>query len=205
LHNAALSVLERAGHTVAISNLQTQGFNPIASPQDFVTSSGVHADYVLEQRRAINTGTGFSPDIQSEMDKIKAADLVILNFPLRWSGPPAILQGWLQRVLAMGFAWDAEARYDKGLMRGKRALVSVAVGDPESYYSPEGIHRASVQQHIYSLLHSTLAFCGFDVHEPFILMNLTAETEEQKQADVITYSKLLETIENDTNFVFKHA
>lgn len=205
LHNTALSVLERAEHKVVQSNLQAQQFNPVTSSLDFNTSSGTHAEYIFEQQRAINTGSGFSPDIQAEMDKVAAADLIIMHFPLKWSSPPAILQGWLEKVLAMGFAWNAEAKYEKGLMRGKRVLVTTVVGDPEAFYSSEGIHKASVQQHLFSLLHSTLAFCGFDVLEPFIIMNATAQSQLEREHDVKAYGEMLKTIETDQNFIFKHS
>lgn len=205
LHNSALSVLERAGHTVVNSELYVQKFNPVTSSLDFNTSSGAHADYMYEQQRAINTGSGFSPDIQAEMDKVKSADLIILNFPLWWGGPPAILKGWLDKVLAMGFAWNADSKYQQGLMRGKKVLVTLAVGDPESFYGPNGMHRASVQQHLYGLLHSTLAYCGFDVLSPFVVMNTTAAAPEELASSLEQYSKFLSNIESTSSFIYKQA
>lgn len=203
MQNATLSVLARSGHNIRQTNLYAQEFNPIASKLDFNTSSGVHASYILEQQRAINTGSGFSPDIQAEMDKLKQSDLLILNFHLYWSAPPAVISGWLQKVLAMGFAWGANQRYQNGLMRGKKALVTCTVDDPISYYSPEGMHGATVHQHLYGLLHSTLAFCGFDVLEPVIILNTIASTQQEKDTDIAEYSRLLQSIEQWDDYIYK--
>jgi NAD(P)H dehydrogenase (quinone) len=41
-------------------------------------------------------------DIQAEIDKVKRAHLIILNFPLYWTSVPAILKGWIDRVFVSG-------------------------------------------------------------------------------------------------------
>ncbi len=204
LQNAALGVLERAGHKVAMTDLYAQQFNPVASIIDFNTSSGANADYIFEQERAVNTGSGFSPDINAEMEKVKNADLIIIHFPLWWSGLPAILKGWFDRVLAMGFAWDASSRYSTGLMRGKKVLTSVAVADPISYYDVKGMHGASIEQHLYGVLHSTLAFCGFDIFKPFIVDNTTMSTNEDLSSKINEYRTLLNSIEEYSDYIYKY-
>jgi NAD(P)H dehydrogenase (quinone) len=204
LHNVALGVLERAQHTVTLTELYAQQFNPVATKIDFVVSSGSHVNYMFEQQRAVNTGTGFSPDITAEMEKVSAAELLIIHFPLWWGGPPAILKGWFERILAMGFAWGPDARYERGLLRGKQVLLSVTVGDPLSYYSATGMHRASIEQHLYPVIHNTLAFCGFDIRTPFIVPNVTAAGKEELEAAVLQYKELLEHISDNQTFVLQH-
>ena len=103
----------------------------------------------------------------------------------------------------MGFAWNADARFDKGLLRGKRALIVTTVGDPESFYSVDGMHRASVEQHLYSLTHNTLAFCGLDVLESFIVHNTTAASKEDLETSVERYRTMLQSI-NQAPLLYKH-
>ena len=38
------------------------------------------------------------------MRRVAAADAIVVVFPLRWFGPPAILKGWIDRVWNHGFA-----------------------------------------------------------------------------------------------------
>lgn len=205
LHNTALGVFERSEHKTVVTDLYAQQFNPVASSLDFKTKSASHANYMFEQQRAVNVGNSFSPDILEEMEKIKAADIVVIHFPLWWGATPTILKGWFERVLAMGFAWNADSRYSNGLLKGKKVLLAVSVGDPESYYSRDGMHKATVEQHLYSLTHSTLAFCGFDVYKPFIIHNVTAASQSDLEEQVETYRKLLESLSTYQDFVYKHA
>lgn len=205
LQYSALSVLERAGHSVAVTNLYAQSFNPVAGKVDFKTSSVQHANYMFEQQRSINTGSGFSPDIESEMDKIKNAELIIFHFPLWWSSVPAIVKGWIDRVFAMGFAWDASHKFAEGLLRGKKVLIAVAAGDPESFYSPDGMHKASVEQHLYPLIHGTFAYCGLDVLKPFVAHNLTAASQEELEQRLADYRDMLSRMETNPEYTYKHA
>jgi NAD(P)H dehydrogenase (quinone) len=204
LHNTALGVFERTQDSVMVTDLYAQQFNPVASIIDFRTSSGTHANYMFEQQRAVNTGSGFSPDLQAEMDKVAKADIIIIHFPLWWGSPPAILKGWFERVFAMGFAWNSNSRYSKGLLKGKKILLAVSVGDPASYYSSEGMHRATVEQHLYSLTHNTLAFCGFDVFKPYIVSNVTAASQDELEGKIETYRLLLQSIQDYDSYIYKH-
>lgn len=205
MHNAALGVFERAGHTVVNSELYAEQFNPVATMVDFATNSGVHADYIFEQQRAVNTGSGFSPDIQAEMDKVKAADMIIFHFPLWWGGSPAIMKGWTERILAMGFAWNSDARYNSGLMRGKTALVSITAPDPENYYSAKGEHKATVEQHMYGMLHGTLAFCGFDVLKPYTIYGTAGSSVKELEPEIDKYNDHLQRINDNSEFIYKHS
>ena len=72
----------------------------------------------------------------------------------------------------MGVAWDSGQFYEKGLLRGKQAMLVVSAGHPAQYYANNGIHRAAPLQVLHAINHGTLAFCGFDVHEPFVALNV---------------------------------
>lgn len=172
MKNLMVDVLARQGHTVAVSDLYAQGFSPVAQKWDFVTTTGEHFNYLLEQKHAARLELAFSPDILGEIQRVQAADLVIFVSPLWWSSVPAILKGWFDRVLAMGVAWDAGKFYEAGLLRGKQAMLALAGGHPAEYYQPNGKHRTTVGQVLQPINYSTLAFCGFNVHEPYVALNV---------------------------------
>jgi NAD(P)H dehydrogenase (quinone) len=177
LKNLATQVLSAQGHSVAISDLYGQGFNPIAQKWDFVTTSGKHFNYMLEQKHAARLDMAFSPDIVGEIQKIKAADLIIFATPIWWFSVPAILKGWFDRVLAMGVAWDSGQIYENGLFRGKQAMLLAAAGGPDQYYQQDGKHQATSEQITHHINHGTLAFCGFNVHEPYIALNVLGQED----------------------------
>lgn len=179
LKNTALQTLGQQGHNVVVSDLYGEGFNPVAQKWDFVTTSGGHFNYMLEQRHAARLEMSFSPDISGEIQKVQAADVVMFISPLWWFSVPAILKGWFDRVLAMGVAWDGGKFYDKGLMRGKQAMMVMAAGHPADYYQTGGVHKQTITQVLQPINYGTLAFCGFNVHDPFVASNVLGMSSQE--------------------------
>ncbi len=44
-----------------------------------------------------------------------------LKFPMYWFSVPAIMKGWMDRVLTLGFAYTLEKRYSEGIFRVRPA------------------------------------------------------------------------------------
>lgn len=180
MKNVAVQVLEGQGHSVVVSDLYGQGFSAVAQKWDFVTVSGGHFNYSLEQKHAANLEMSFSPDILGEIQKLKAADIVLFITPIWWLSVPAILKGWFDRVLAMGVAWDKDKIFENGLLRGKQAMIIAAAGNPADFFKVDGRYRASPTQILYAINHGTLAACGFNVHEPYMALNMLASSPEER-------------------------
>jgi NAD(P)H dehydrogenase (quinone) len=172
MKNMAIEALSAQGHNIVVSDLYGQGFNAVAQKWDFVTTSGGHFNYMLEQRHAARLDNAFSPDILGEIQKLQAAELILFLTPIWWFSVPAILKGWFDRVLAMGVTWDGGKIYENGLLRGKQAMIVASAGGPAEYYKPDGKHKATPQQILHPINHGTLAFCGLNVHEPFVALNV---------------------------------
>ncbi len=199
LHNRALSFFEKRGDQVTVSDLYGSGFHAVAAKWDFVTSGGPHQNYMMEQKRIVekDNGAGFAEDIKTEIARLRAADLVVFEFPIWWNAPPAIMKGWFDKVFALGIAWDGSHRYQSGLLSGKKALIITTAGDNEALYTPEGVHKATLNQYLYPLLHGTLAQAGFDVLKPFVAFNLTAAGEEERSGIINNLnSHLVESVTN---------
>jgi NAD(P)H dehydrogenase (quinone) len=126
----------------------------------------------------------FSPDILGEIQKIQAADAVLFIFPIWWLSVPAILKGWFDRVLAMGVAWDAGMIFENGKLRGKQAMIIASAGNSDVYYTANGRYRATPNQILYPINHGTLAACGFNVHEPFVALNVLG-TDDVGRAKIL--------------------
>ena len=186
LHSRAVRFFEGRGDQVTVSDLYASGFHAVAEKWDFKVSGGAHADYALEQKRVADAGLdGFAEDIQDEIKKLRAADMVILEFPTWWHAPPAIMKGWIDKVFALGVVHDSNHHYKDGFMRGKQAMVITSVSDPETMYSSEGPYKATLGQYLYPLLHGTLAQTGFSVTHPYIVYNtmMASKDEQQKKID----------------------
>ena len=111
-------------------------FDPESDHRNFTTVK--NPDFFkqqIEEVHATEVGS-LAPDVEAELRKVEACDLMIWQFPLWWFGLPAILKGWADRVFAMGRTYGGERFYENGVFMGKRALLSVTTGEPEAVYQP---------------------------------------------------------------------
>lgn len=167
MKKTATRVLEAAGHTVVISDLYRMGFKAVADAQDFLERQDRHVlKRQKEELAAARLGT-LSHDILVEQERLRTCDLLILQFPLWWFSMPAILKGWVDRVLTMGFAYGGGKWYDEGGLKGRKAMLSLTTGGPEHIYTPHG-RNGSMDQLLFPIQHGILYFCGFEVLPPFI-------------------------------------
>lgn len=195
LKNVSLQLLESHGYGAVVSDLYAQGFNPTAEKYDFTVMSGDNFNYMHEQKNAALHSLGFAPDIVEEIKKVKEADVIIFHFPLWWSSVPAILKGWIDRVLAMGVAWDGRGQiFSDGLLRGKQALIVTTAAEPTENYKADGVHKGTVEQMLHPFLHGTLAYCGMDIWQPFVVYDLLNKTDEQRAQIIEMYRGHLDSM-----------
>ena len=78
-------------------------------------------------------------DVEAEQNKLAAADVIVLQYPLWWYGWPSLLQKWMEDVFVRGFSHGSTGT----ALRGKKLVVSLTTGAAESYYDaqPGGIER----------------------------------------------------------------
>lgn len=171
--NAALcararDVLTAAGHEVTVCDLYAEGFNPVAGRHDFSTVADPgRFHYQSEQAHAARHG-GFAPDIAREQERVAAADLLILQFPLWWGGVPAILKGWGERVYAYGFGYADGLRFDTGVFRGRRAMVSMTTGGTLARFGAGAPYGELERQVLWQIQHLGLEYMGYELEEPFV-------------------------------------
>jgi len=167
MFRTAVQTLRDAGHAVATSDLYAMGFNPVSSRLNFTTTKD--PDYLklqLEEMHATERD-GFAANLEAEMAKVEACDLMIWQFPLWWFGLPGILKGWVDRVFAMGRTYGGGRIYDSGVFRGKRAVLSLTTGGPREAYTPEGFN-GDIDGILRPIQRGVLEFVGFDVLAPQI-------------------------------------
>jgi NAD(P)H dehydrogenase (quinone) len=106
-------------------------------------------------------------DVQRHLHLLRAADLVILQFPLWWFTAPAILKGWLDRVMVYGPMYNSRQRHEHGVMQGKRALLSVTTGSSARACAVDG-REGDTRLLLWPLMYS-LRYVGFEAMEPFVV------------------------------------
>src|ERR1700730_8633409 len=89
--------LRRAGHDVQLSDLYAMRWKATFDAADFPDrDANEPLDPEGASKHAYETGTQ-TPDIAAEQDKLRQADVLILQFPMWWYTMPAILKGWVDR------------------------------------------------------------------------------------------------------------
>ena len=114
--NAAIAArcvdtLKQLKHTVRFHDLYQEGFDPVIRPQELV-SDDISLNALVKQH----------------CNEIREADGIVIVHPNWWGMPPAILKGWVDRVLRPGVAYafdekDSGGGVPIGLLKAKAAVV----------------------------------------------------------------------------------
>jgi NAD(P)H dehydrogenase (quinone) len=117
LHRAVIGALSEAGHEVDDCDLYATGFDPVMTARE---------------RRAHNTSNPDLSAVEHYVERLRAADAVVLCFPVWWYGMPAILKGYFDRVWVNGVAFHlrAEGKIEPGLHRIRKLWVVTTYGVP---------------------------------------------------------------------------
>lgn len=163
-----------AGHSilsehydVTVSDLYAEGFDPALSERDLGSLSTVPGNLAELAGDAYARGE-VEPEVRREQKSLAASELLVLQFPLWWYGPPAMLKGWLDRVLQTGFAQgdvDEETgmprRYGDGMLTGRKALIIVTAGDDQRTLGPRGVS-GDLDSLLFPLTHGALWYVGIE-------------------------------------------
>ena len=84
VRDAVIRGLKAAGHEVDLLDLYAEGFNPVMG---------------REERLAYHEPGLNTAPIAGHLERVKQAEALIFVAPTWWYGPPAMLKGWLDRVL----------------------------------------------------------------------------------------------------------
>ena len=107
----ARGVAALADHDVRVCDLYADGFQPAMSAEELRS----YAEPMLGE------------DLQTYADDLAWAEVLVLMYPTWWSGQPAMLKGWIDRLWIAGVAWQlpAGAKQIRGRLRHIRRIVAV--------------------------------------------------------------------------------
>jgi putative NADPH-quinone reductase len=118
LRDRVAAALQRTGANHTLLDLYASGFDPALSRAERLA----HLDHGLRP-----------PDLEPHFQALQAADLLIFVYPTWWYGLPAMLKGWIDRVLRAGVAFRLPAGADviqPMLTRIRRIVVVTTYGSP---------------------------------------------------------------------------
>ncbi len=146
------------GHEVRVMQLGELQFDPV-----------LHMGYRGKQ--------ALEPDLLAAQAAISWAEHLCFVFPVWWGGPPALLKGFLDRLMQPGFAFQ----YRKGkafpeqLLRGRSADMLVTMDTPPWYF--KWVYRMPA---IHLMRKTTLEFCGIKPVKTLMLGPVLGSSAKQR-------------------------
>lgn len=119
-----VDALERAGVPVRFHDLYAEGFDPVLTAEEAYTS-GARAEEFLAAEP--------DPLVRRYRSELREAGGLVAIHPNWWGKPPAILGGWLDRILVPGVAYrlDDAGGAPESLLSLRRLLVVNTSDTPE--------------------------------------------------------------------------
>lgn len=151
-----------AGHEADLADLYAEGFRPELGAEDL---------------RTFARG-GTPPDVHAYQERVAAAQNLAFVFPVWWFSPPAMMKGFVERVLFEEFAF----RFGRGgrvvgLLAHERALVLNTTGASSAMYGLFGF--AEPMDRIFC--EWTLKFCGVRKVERVLLHGVPDATDAERR------------------------
>ena len=108
--DTVIGTLQSSGHSVFFHDLYAEQFDPI------LPSIEIPGDAYLD------------PVIREHCDELAGVDGIVIIHPNWWGQPPAILKGWVDRIIRPGVAYefaegDGGEGVPVGLLKARTALV----------------------------------------------------------------------------------
>lgn len=146
--------LEANGHEIDIIDLYLDNFNPVLPASDLALYS---------------KGECRDPKIKQYQERLNRADHLFFIFPVWWYDLPAILKGFLDRVLLKGWAYEyASSGIPKGLLGFVRTTTVIStMKSPAWYYRL--LYNGAIKA---GFIKGTLKFCGLKKIKWFNICNI---------------------------------
>ena len=190
----AAETLRGRGAEVVVSDLYAEGFDPVVKAADFPDRRDpAYFNVALEQRHA-EAANRLPADVGRELDRLMWADLVILSFPLYWFSVPAMLKGWIDRVLVSGRCYGGRRFYDRGPLAGRSGLAALTMGGRAHMIGAGSIH-GPIEDLLKPLLQGTLGYTGMRVLPPYVACHVPYIDDAARRAILADYAGFLERLE----------
>ncbi|MDD3179755.1 MAG: NAD(P)H-dependent oxidoreductase [Opitutaceae bacterium] len=115
--DTAVAAARRCGHEAVLHDLYEEKFDPLLQPAE------------------LSKNAKLDPSIARHCADLTSADGIVIVHPNWWGQPPAILKGWLDRVVRQGVAYEFRTGpngegQSVGLLKMQTALVVTTANTP---------------------------------------------------------------------------
>lgn len=156
-----VAALKNKKQEVHVRDLYMLNFDPVLKASDLE---------LLQKGRV-------TADVQAEQNEIKWAEVMTFIFPVWWTGLPARVKGYIDRVFSHGFAFAIDKDGVKGLLKGKKVLILNTTGTPEGVYESAGMIKSMNQ----TMDTGIFEFCGIEMLGHKYFAGVTSNTPEERK------------------------
>jgi NAD(P)H dehydrogenase (quinone) len=111
------------GHLAVLRDLYRMKFDPVLKASERPTASNF----------------ALSSDVTSELEVIGGAEIFVLVYPIWFGTPPAMIKGYVERILGAGFSHkSARTHAFSPLLGGKQLLSFTSSGTPKQWLTDQG-------------------------------------------------------------------
>ncbi|RJE90407.1 flavodoxin family protein [Paenibacillus sp. 1011MAR3C5] len=150
--------LRQKGHEVVVRDLYAMKFQPVISSSEILG--------------------GVGEDIEQEQEYLKWAEVITFIYPIWWTGLPAIVKGYIERVFSYGFAYRYVNGEQKGMLKGKKAVVINTLGKSHAEYVASGMDRALLLTSDKGIFE----YCGMEVQQHVFFESVPSSDEATRTA-----------------------
>lgn len=129
----------------------------------------------------------FQIDAASEQEKLKKADLVILQDPIYWYNVPSLTRRWFEEVLTYGWAYGEGGT----ALSGKKVIIGLTAGGDAASYGegPDSVIPSSVMIRPIELI---FRYCNMEVLGTVFTPSMPGQDPEKFEAHA---RKMLELVQ----------
>ncbi|WP_232699242.1 NAD(P)H-dependent oxidoreductase [Brevibacillus daliensis] len=155
---------DQEGISYEVRDLYQEQFSPVFSASDM---NGIETDQIPDE-------------IKNEQVSIRNANLLVMIYPVWWWSQPAILKGYIDRVMTNQFAFRYESTGPIGLLTDKQAIVFTTTRESAKEMEQSGFDTVMEKQVVDGILH----FCGI---KPVVYRNFAeiANTSEEQRKEYL--------------------
>jgi putative NADPH-quinone reductase len=125
-----ISTISELGHAVRHRDLYAENFDPVFSAYE-------RLHHVGDEREKLETLATLKPHVED----LQWCESIVFVYPTWWSSQPAILKGWIDRILMNEVAWvlpEGAARIKPLLTQIRRIVVVTTHGSSKLVNALEG-------------------------------------------------------------------
>ncbi|WP_156405463.1 NAD(P)H-dependent oxidoreductase [Sphingomonas sp. Root710] len=111
------------GQEFVLRDLYRMGFDPVLREEEQPGAPGFHV----------------SADVRAELEALEGSDIFTFIYPIWFGMPPAILKGYIDRVVGSGVTVSQiRKRHGQGLLSAAHLLCITTSGAPEAWLNEQG-------------------------------------------------------------------